>query len=364
MNALGVARLRATFTLAWLLALVISITLLFQQPLPIGARTVALVDMTLIAVLYIRLTLSRTGGQMAGVVVLAALVVPLVVLVPSAGMWWHVIYAVIAVGLLQPAPIAGAASVVLVVLAMLASRLVSGRIDPRLLIQLAIGGAAMAVRALTITVDQLRLAREELALRAVDAERLRIARDLHDLLGHSLSLVALKSELAAKLLPDSPEVAAREVRDIERAARHALREVRAVVTEYRRPTLRGELEAAAELLAASNIRLTVHTDAADLPPAADALFAWTVREGVTNVIRHSPASECVIRTFRSQAGCGVVIEDNGGGRTTPPNDGSGLRGIGERCEAVDARFAVVAEAGRFAISVTMPVRAVTADGSR
>lgn len=165
-------------------------------------------------------------------------------------MWWHAIYTVIAAGLLLPPPADGLTITGIVVLQLAASAVVVGRPDLRLLSQLAMGGAAMAVRALTITVAQLRLVREELALRAVDAERLRIARDLHDLLGHSLSPVALKSELASRLLPNAPEAAGRELRDIERAARHALRETREVVSGYRCPTLRGELEAARELLAA------------------------------------------------------------------------------------------------------------------
>ncbi len=204
-------------------------------------------------------------------------------------MWWHVIYAVITAGLLLPPVPAGVIIALLVILALLSAWLSTGTVELRLLIQLAIGGAAMAVRHLTITVAQLGEAREELAQRAIDGERLRIARDLHDLLGHSLSLVALKSELAGRLLPGRPLDAAREVRDIERAARHALREVRQVVAGYRKPTLRGELAGARELLDASGIHASIRDECGVLSPDLDGLMAWTIREGVTNVIRHSGA---------------------------------------------------------------------------
>src|SRR5262249_3539777 len=155
------------------------------------------------------------------------------------------------------------------------------------------GGSAVAFRHLTATVAQLRRAREELARGAVNEERLRFARDLHDLLGHSLSTIVLKSELAGRLVP--PGRAAAEIADVQRAARDALQQVRAAVAGYRRPSLVSEIAAARELLAAAGIDARIGPSPAALPLAADGLLGWAVREGVTNVVRHSRARLCTIR---------------------------------------------------------------------
>jgi two-component system sensor histidine kinase DesK len=158
----------------------------------------------------------------------------------------------------------------------------------------AIGLWATAFVRQVAAVSELRSAREELARLAVSEERLRFARDLHDLLGHSLSLITLKSELAGRLLPATPEKAAAEVHDIEGVARQALREVREAVAGYRHPTLDEELAAAREMLEAAGITCRIDNEAGVLPNAVDAVLAWAVREGTTNVIRHSRAKHCRI----------------------------------------------------------------------
>ena len=122
-------------------------------------------------------------------------------------------------------------------------------------------------------------ARAELALSAVAAERERFARDLHDLLGHSLSVIAIKSELAGRLLPGSPERAAAEVADVEHVARQALREVREAVSGYRRPTLDDELEGARVALSAAGIDAEFERAPVPLDPEVEAVLAWAVREG-------------------------------------------------------------------------------------
>ncbi|MGH2516294.1 MAG: sensor histidine kinase, partial [Ktedonobacterales bacterium] len=159
------------------------------------------------------------------------------------------------------------------------------------------------------TSRDLRMAREEIARLAVTAERLRFARDLHDLLGHSLSLIALKTELARQLVEVNPARAAVELDDIERAARESLREVREAVSGYRQATLASELHEAEKLLAAAGIAYRCHADSrllGALSPMAEAVLSWTVREGVTNVIRHSRARSCHIRLLR--AGADACIE--------------------------------------------------------
>ena len=198
----------------------------------------------------------------------------------------------------------------------------------QLLNELLVGLAAVAGRLMIEANLQLSLAREQIARLAVGEERLRFARDLHDLLGHSLSVIALKSELAGRLINRSPGLAAHEVEDIEKVARDALREVREAVAGYRQPTLAAELAGAGEALTAAGIEFRVDQDHAALPPAVEAVLAWTVREGVTNVMRHSQAKRCAIRISHKDGHASVDVVDDGRGGT--PEAGSGLHGLQER----------------------------------
>jgi two-component system, NarL family, sensor histidine kinase DesK len=208
-------------------------------------------------------------------------------------------------------------------------------------------------------VAELRSTREELARLAVNEERLRFARDLHDLLGHSLSLITLKSELAGRLLPAAPEKAAAEVHDIEGVARQALREVRQAVAGYRRPTLDEELAGAREMLEAAGITCRIDNQAGVLPNAVDAVLAWTVREGTTNVIRHSSAKHCRIFLARDDEETYAEITDDGQGnqKENGEGSGSGLSGLTERV----ATFAGRVETGSlpdggFRLRVGLPAR--------
>jgi len=194
-------------------------------------------------------------------------------------------------------------------------------------------------------VGKLRETRAELARMAVADERLRIARDLHDLLGHSLSLITLKAELAGRLLDADPERAAREVADLERVARRSLGEVRAAVTSYRQPRLAAELAAARHMLAAAGMDCEVHAPASiELPPATDALLAWTVREGATNVVRHSGARTVTITVSVTAEEVSAEIADDGVGPTWDADQrlgehqGSGLSGLTERARAAGAEI--------------------------
>src|SRR5438105_6781902 len=193
-----------------------------------------------------------------------------------------------------------------------------------------VGAAAVAGRLLIEANQQLSLAREQIARLAVGEERLRFARDLHDLLGHSLSVIALKSELAGRLLKRSPGLAEHEVRDIEKVARDALHEVRDAVSGYRLPTLSAELAGAREALTAAGIELHADAEHLPLPPAVEAVLAWTVREGVTNVMRHSQARRCAVRIISRDGSATVEVVDDGRGGT--PSAGSGLRGLEERVQ--------------------------------
>jgi two-component system, NarL family, sensor histidine kinase DesK len=198
----------------------------------------------------------------------------------------------------------------------------------QLLNELLVGLAAVAGRLMIEGNLQLSLAREQIARLAVGEERLRFARDLHDLLGNSLSVIALKSELAGRLINRAPGLAAHEVEDIEKVARDALREVREAVAGYRQPTLAAELAGAHEALTAAGIEDHVEQDHAPLPPAVESVLAWTVREGVTNVMRHSQAKRCAIRIMNRDGRATVEVVDDGRGGT--PKEGSGLHGLRER----------------------------------
>jgi two-component system sensor histidine kinase DesK len=211
--------------------------------------------------------------------------------------------------------------------------------------------------------QQLSQAREQIARLAVGEERVRFARDLHDLLGHSLSVIALKSELAGRLLKSSPWLAAHEVEDIEKVARDALREVREAVAGYRQPTLAAELAGAHEALTAAGIDDHLEQDHAPLPPAVEAVLAWTVREGVTNVMRHSQAKRCAIRITNRDGRATVEVVDDGRGGI--PEAGSGLRGLRERVlERGGTLTAGPLPHEGFRLRVTLPIAAAAAPADR
>jgi two-component system sensor histidine kinase DesK len=226
-----------------------------------------------------------------------------------------------------------------------------------------IGFTVFAVASLRRTNRTLVAARSELARLAVLDERQRIARDLHDTLGHSLSLITLKSELAGRLLPDDPEGARREISDIETTARDALAAVRETVSGVRRPTLDAELAGVVGALRAAGIEPVVERSATSLPETTDALLAWAVREGVTNVMRHSRATRCTIRVGAELGDAYAEVVDDGPGPETAapgpeedPTAGTGLRGLAERVAAAGGAVVAGALPGRgYRLRVTLPL---------
>ncbi|WP_405816157.1 sensor histidine kinase [Streptomyces sp. NBC_01390] len=152
-----------------------------------------------------------------------------------------------------------------------------------------------AILSLSEAVRELRAAREELAHRAVEEERLRFSRDLHDLLGHTLSVIVVKSEAARRLAPRNMDAALLQITDIESVGRQALTEIREAVTGYRQgSSLAMELDRADSALTAAAVTPAIHRSGPPLSPAAEALLGWVVREAVTNVLRHSGATRCEI----------------------------------------------------------------------
>lgn len=236
---------------------------------------------------------------------------------------------------------------------------------------LTIGFAGLTTLAMVFAVTtsrRWREEREELArFASVTDERLRIARDLHDLLGHSLSLIALKSDLAQQLLPIAPQRAAAEVADIERAAREALREVREAVAGYRRPTLAAELHEAHRSLTAAGIAYASRIDQRtieSLPRAAESALSWAVREGVTNVIRHSQARHCEIWLAPLAGEALLELDDDGVGVGTGAVHGNGLHGLSERVAAVGGHCdASPRPEGGFSLRVWLPVESAASAAS-
>jgi two-component system sensor histidine kinase DesK len=232
-----------------------------------------------------------------------------------------------------------------------------------------IGITVFAMTALRRTNAKLYAARQELATLAVEEERNRIARDLHDVLGHSLSVIAIKSELAGRLLPGDPERARAEIADVEQVARESLGSVRETVSGYRQPTLDRELANARAVLDAAGIEPTIDHNVGPLPAAEDAVLAWAVREAVTNVVRHSAARHGSIRTVRRGEQAELEVLDDG----HPPvdhdaagasNDGIGLRGLRERLESAGGRLEAGPRAtGGYRLFATIPVATSLVGGS-
>ncbi len=202
---------------------------------------------------------------------------------------------------------------------------------------------------------QLAEARSEITRLAVAEERSRFARDLHDILGHSLTVVAVKAELAGRLVRLDPDRAEREIADVERLSREALANVRTALAGSREVTLLGEVANARSALDAAGIEAELPHALDDVPADRRELFGWVVREGVTNVIRHSGATRCRVYVTDRE----VKITDNGRGPLSgSPVDGArpgvGLMGLRDRVEAFGAALTVGrATEGGFELRVTV-----------
>jgi two-component system sensor histidine kinase DesK len=204
---------------------------------------------------------------------------------------------------------------------------------------------------------QLRKANEEIENLAKVAERERIARDLHDVLGHTLSVITLKSELAGKLIERDPQRAGKEIREVEQISRQALTDVRDAIRGYRSQGLVAELAQAKTTLETAG--LSVQCDAATtmkLPAVQESVLSLAVREAVTNVVRHANARTCRMRLEQRNGSCQLEIKDDGCGATN--GEGSGLRGMRERVEMLGGTLSRSTEAGT-TLTITLPLKAAT-----
>jgi len=201
----------------------------------------------------------------------------------------------------------------------------------------------------------LKASQEEIQRLGALAERERIARDLHDLLGHTLSVIALKSELAGRLLAQDSDAAGREIRDVEQVSRDALEQVRQAVTGYRSTGLQAELKSARSALQAAEVEVEVEGDGGELPINIEVLLGMLLREAVTNIIRHARARHCRIALSRGAGSIGMRIEDDGrGGRIL---EGNGLRGMRQRLQGVGGKLAINSGPGtRLDLQIPLPRR--------
>ncbi|WP_225821020.1 sensor histidine kinase [Streptomyces naphthomycinicus] len=220
-----------------------------------------------------------------------------------------------------------------------------------------------AILSLSEAVRELRDAREELARRAVEKERLRFSRDLHDLLGHTLSVIVVKSEAARRLAPRDMDAALGQITDIESVGRQALTEIREAVTGYREGSLATELSRARSALSAASVRPVVRQSGTPLDPQTEALLGWVVREAVTNVVRHSRASRCEITVEGAAERVRLTVADDGTGTAAAADaregvGGTGLKGLTERLAAAGGSLtAGPAPRGGFTVTADLPAGA-------
>jgi two-component system sensor histidine kinase DesK len=354
---------RLGWAMPWLLFLAFPLVELFDTERPALVRLAAAAGLAVFTVTYLRV-FSRLFQRTApwprqGMLLLAVLGVALAV---GLGPAWTglMIYVSVAAAAsmpqrwVWPAALASAAVSVAVVAA-------DGLLSDLFILPLMCVLSAVALlgtRQLLAVNAELAEAREELARRAVAEERQRFARDLHDLLGHSLSLIALKSELAGRLAERDPVRARAEMADVESVARRALAEVRDAVSGYRQVDLAQALVEAGSALSAAGIALRPPASPDGLPPAVDAVFGWVLREAVTNVLRHSDATTVTV-TLHTGAGIATLaVADDGRGSEAPA--GTGLSGLAERVRRLGGELETTGVDG-FRITARLPltVRAET-----
>lgn len=204
-------------------------------------------------------------------------------------------------------------------------------------------------------ITELRVTRQKLAQVAVAEERQRFSRDLHDILGHTLSVVVVKSEAIRRLASRDPAAAAAHAADIEDIGRDALTQVREAVSGYRSMSLSGELDNSRSALAAGGVEAVIHTSVTRLDSDVDTILGWVVREATTNVLRHAVATRCLIDVATHDGIASVEIIDDGRGTGTAAEQGSGLRGLHERIDRVGGSLVAAGTPGGFRLAATVPV---------
>lgn len=203
---------------------------------------------------------------------------------------------------------------------------------------------------------QLRQANEQIEELVKREERQRIARDLHDTLGHTLSLITLKSELVTKLIPKNPEQAQQEARDISQTSRAALKQVRELVSDMRATTIEEEIVQARAILEAAGISFAYERDGdGGFPLFTQNMLAMCLREAVTNVVKHSKATMCAVKLTVKAGEAVLFVEDNGVGRSCEDYSGNGLKGMEERLSFLEGALQFLSREKGTALRVTVPI---------
>lgn len=228
---------------------------------------------------------------------------------------------------------------------------------PGMVFSLLVGGINIHYAGLRRSQAALRRTQDEVERLAKLAERERIARDLHDLLGHTLTVITRKSELARRLADQDPERAAQEITEVEQVARDALKEVRTAVSGFRQTDFSTELAQARVALQSALIHFEAEVDAIEIDPATEQVLALALREATTNVLRHSRADSCGVRLENLDDQVRLTVQDNGkgtAGRDGAAQDGLGLTGMRERVSALDGDFNVEGRGGT-KVTITLPL---------
>lgn len=346
---------QSTSAYAWLVMLVFFILKY------IGGHPGALEMVLVIATLALFIPLYFSSFWLTGTSAVAAIVT-----MCAMGMIWapynpgasvFIVFATASCAALQPVKAAYRCMAVLlaaVIVEVLALNLTPDFWIPALVISFAIGLATIMQTALRRSQMKLLRSQEEVTHLATIAERERISRDLHDLLGHTLSLISIKAELAGKLLSRDAAACQQEIADIEKAAREALSEVRAAVTGYRKVGMTHELASAAAGLSSANILLTTRIEPLALSAAHENILTLSLREAVTNILRHSKASQCEISLTVNDNWIVMQISDNGTTRADNAQPGNGLSGMRERIAEAGGELKVLATQG-WCIQLRLPL---------
>jgi two-component system, NarL family, sensor histidine kinase DesK len=360
-------RIRAGQVLG-LLFLIGPVSDLAGASLPPARRAAITAILVAFVVVYLALLppaapIRRRGARgIAGGLVLLALLEAAALALGAPESFWALTFYVVAVSaILLPVRYALAvlaAGVVFVTVDLLVRGASSSTMFAYLLSLVAIGAMMIAFGSKARANRELEAARHELARLAVTEERLRIARDLHDLLGHSLSVVALKAELADRLVASDPGRAHAELEDVQRVTRQALSDVRAAVQGYRQLALSEAVGSARAALAAAGIDCRVHTTESELPAEVESVLAWAVREGTTNVVRHSNARTCAISLRSDGDRVELAIDDDGDAHGDRDGVGSGLNGLAERAARLEGTLEAGSRPeGGFRLRLAMPLGA-------
>ncbi|MFF2053619.1 sensor histidine kinase [Leifsonia sp. NPDC058194] len=352
------ARLTHTAALRWYPGAVIG--LVYQVSVLIGLwtsdgtlaeKTVATLLLVLVYAGFLALPpLLWWEGERTRMIVIGAYFALTLLLVPFLGVitCWTWVYVACVIGMVVARPVLSTVLIVALGALQLVVFLLAGGFDDYWYIALVTVSIGIMMSAFARQIDalrKLRSAQGEIARLAVIEERSRFSRDMHDVLGHSLTVVTVKSELARRLVPVDPARAEAELADIERLTRSALADLRAAVAGYREMSISTELAAVQASLAAADITAHLPRSGEEVEPDLRELFGWVLREGVTNVIRHSGSRNCWVTVGADT----LAIEDDGLGPapvgsvpTAAAVRGSGLAGLAERARTAGATVEVAA----------------------